>query len=93
MTKAEYTAFEERFAGFMWSEKLASLHSTGIGEEFSSRPCECCGSHLAGSRERMVGLNSGGDRVGHYWVCCDCMTYAEFGQLDDLTMLSIDDER
>jgi hypothetical protein len=96
MTKREYAEFEANFAAFMEREGLANL-STVSEEEgctepyFSWRPCHCCGSHLGGDRYDCNGYNPTTKEVQDgYSVCQDCVYYAEYGVLDDMTMLEIE---
>lgn len=58
---------------------------------FSSRPCDCCARPLAGNREYAAGYNSEVKAVYVYRVCTDCIYFAEYGQLDDTTMLGIEE--
>ncbi len=45
----------EIVAGLSRLSALGSVCLAGIaGDEFSTRPCDCCGSHLAGSREYFI---------------------------------------
>ena len=60
-------------------------------EAFSSRPCEICGTPLAGQRHLMVRIHPR-DPNQNYSGCDDCQNYIEYGQLDDQTMLDIDKE-
>jgi hypothetical protein len=57
---------------------------------FSWRPCECCGTRLGGNREHATGYNPTTKEIQEYDVCMDCIYYAEYGQLDDQTMLDIE---
>lgn len=60
---------------------------------FSWRPCDCCGAHLGGDRYRASGYNRKENRVQVYEeVCTDCIYYAEYGQLDDITMMELEEE-
>jgi hypothetical protein len=53
---------------------------------FSWRPCECCRRSLGGNREHATGYNPTTKEIQEYDVCEDCIYYAEYGQLDDMTM-------
>jgi hypothetical protein len=61
---------------------------------FSWYACDCCGGTLGGDREHCTGAadnGQGGVEVLTFEsVCSDCVYYAEYGQLDDSTMLRID---
>jgi hypothetical protein len=58
---------------------------------FSWRPCDCCHRPLGGNREFATGYNPTTKEVQEYEVCTDCAYYAEYGQLDDTTMMEIED--
>lgn len=58
---------------------------------FSSRACECCGRCLGGTRFHATGWSAPDEAAYCYEVCTDCIYYAEYGQLDDMTMLQIDE--
>ncbi len=53
---------------------------------FSWSPCDCCGSSLGGDREHATGWNPTEESVQEYTICVDCVYYAEYGRLDDMTM-------
>lgn len=57
---------------------------------FSWRPCDCCGSSLGGNREHATGYHRERDEIREYEVCQDCVCYAEYGCLDDQTMMDIE---
>lgn len=59
---------------------------------FSWRACDCCGRNLGGDRYHATGWN---DKLGEafcYEVCQDCIYYAEYGRLDDMTMRNLEIE-
>ena len=58
---------------------------------FSWRHCECCGSNLGGDRQHVSGYNPKTEEVSCYEVCIDCYYYAEYGQLDDMTMMDMEE--
>jgi len=58
---------------------------------FSWKPCDCCNSHLGGDRYHATGYNPSTDEIQEYEVCPDCLYYAEYGQLDDTTMMDMED--
>jgi len=92
MTREEYTSYEKRVAAFFEREGITNL-STDYeknGEAyFSWRPCDCCGTPLGGNRKHATGYNPTTKEIYEYEVCQDCIYYAEYGQLDDMTMLGI----
>lgn len=56
---------------------------------FSWRSCDCCGGMLGGNREHATGWNPTTKEIQEYEVCQNCIYYAEYGQLDDMTMMEI----
>lgn len=60
---------------------------------FSWRPCECCGRHEGGDREHATGWNPTENRVQEYTICEDCIYYAEYGRLDDTTMMQVENNQ
>ena len=58
---------------------------------FTYRACDCCGTRLAGDRQMASGYNPIMDEVFEYEVCQDCLYYAEYGTLDDMTMMDMED--
>lgn len=55
---------------------------SGDEGEFSWRPCEICGSPLAGNRYPAHGLDANNDLV-HLTCCCDCLFYFANGDLPE----------
>jgi len=99
MNLKEYTEYEKDVADFFKREGITNLSSTydeetgeGYMEPFFSwSPCECCGSTLGGDREECAGYNPTTKEVhGPFNVCQDCVYYAEYGHLDDMTMMEIE---
>ncbi len=91
MTSNEYKAYQAAVAAFMEREKLENLTSTAIGEPFcSSRACDCCGDHFQGNRENANGYSRIDDEVKEYEICENCVYYAEYGRLDDMTMMEVE---
>jgi hypothetical protein len=87
-----------------WCEEKATLHVEDIKDnceeceackhtsEFSSSNCDLCNSPLGGPRHSVALVDVGTDTEPIYYsVCVDCMYYIEYGQLDDSTMLEIED--
>ena len=92
MNRKEYDSFTAAFTSFMEREELTNLSPTDQQWEtfFTWRPCECCGRPQGGDRVECSGWSSTKkDIMGPYDVCADCVHYAEYGQLDDLTMLDL----
>jgi hypothetical protein len=92
MTKAEYSKYESAVAGFMKREGIENLSSDSDSEySFSWRGCECCGSELGGDRIPATGYNRTTKEVQRYTrICPDCIYYAEYGRLDDMTMIEVE---
>lgn len=95
-TKVAYAEYEAAVAAFFEREGLANL-STVSEEEgccepfFSWSRCDCCGTSLGGDRYKCNGFNPTTREVQEYsTVCGDCMYYAEYGRLDDTTMMEIE---
>ena len=92
-TKKDYQEFERRFKHFMKIEGLSNLSSQEEQPEtyFSKRPCDCCDRPLGGDRIDCNGYSPTDKRIySDYSVCVDCYYYAEYGTLDDMTMLEIE---
>ena len=91
MTKDEYANYEQNVAAFFTNEGINGLTTDDEESYFSWAPCECCGSTLGGDRYRASGFNPKDREVYKYEICTDCMYYAEYGQLDDMTMLGLEE--
>ena len=101
MTKTEYAEYKATVAEFLRLEGIDSLSQQPIDpdaeeieydpdEYFTHRPCDCCGG-LAGMRRDCRGFNPTTGKVqSDYSVCPDCEYYAEYGCLDDTTMMEIE---
>lgn len=77
----------------MKSEGITNLSSTSEEPFFSWHACECCGSSLGGNRENCNGYNPTTKEIKEYeYICDDCIYYAEYGRLDDMTMQEIEKE-
>jgi hypothetical protein len=89
---AEYQARVAEFFSHGLNNLSAKSDENGTCEPFFSwRHCQCCGTHLAGDRYECDGYNGVTDEVEEYdCICGDCVYYAEYGQLDDMTMLEIE---
>ena len=91
MTKTEYKEYEESVAYFFEKEGVNSLTCDDSEAHFSHRSCECCGSHLGGDRYQASGYHPEAKEVFKYEVCPDCLYYVEYGQLDDMTLMDMED--
>lgn len=95
MTKQEYAEYEATVEEF-FSHGLANLSvvsdDNGNCEPFFSwSHCDCCGTHLGGDRYNCNGYNTETKEIEEYnCVCQDCVYYAEYGVLDDMTMDQIE---
>lgn len=89
MTKEQYEAFTQAVEHFFETEQINCLSASGDESYFSHRPCECCSRPLAGDRYEASGYNPHTNEVQIYEVCSDCLYFAEYGQLDDSTMLDM----
>ncbi len=57
---------------------------------FSWSPCDCCATSLGGDREIATGYNPTTGEIQEYQICTNCAYYAEYGRLDDTTMLEVE---
>lgn len=57
---------------------------------FSWRSCEACSRDLGGNRHPAHAFDAE-DEVIHLEICGDCVYYLEYGQLDDMTMLEVEE--
>lgn len=104
MTKEEYRQFQEDFASgtdgmkFFSTGGCPGCEVCGIPEDaedyhvepsFSWSSCDTCGSHLGGDRHP-AHYRDDNDDIVHVEVCVDCLFYSEYGQLDDMTMMDIE---
>ncbi len=90
MTKQQYAEYKERVAEF-FSHGLVNLSSTCDEPFFSWSSCECCLNPLGGDRYTANGYNQETDEIEEYdCICSDCIYYAEYGQLDDQTMMDME---
>jgi hypothetical protein len=95
MTKEGYKKYEENVAVFSKEENLENLSiiNSELDPYFSWRGCECCKSSLGGDRYDCHGYNREEETIqGPYSICIDCIYYNEYGQLDDQTMLDMDND-
>ena len=94
--KQDYMEYQKAVNDFFKREGIMNLSPVCNEDEtnepfFSWTPCECCGRPLGGDRETCSGYNPKTKEVYEYDVCLDCVYYAEYGELDDMTMMSIED--
>lgn len=69
-------------------------HDRDLAEEpsFSWSECDACGSTLGGNRHPAHGRDSNGD-ILHLSICEDCLYYLNYGQLDDMTMMEMEESK
>ena len=94
MTLLEYRDYETSVKSFFNREHINHLSPIKQDWEpyFTWRNCNCCSRSLGGDRVECNSFNNKTKKiVGTYEVCMDCYYYAEYGQLDDMTMLEIGD--
>jgi hypothetical protein len=91
MNREEYKEFQDNFSDFFKSEGITNLTDDSEEPYFSWRSCECCGTPLGGDRYHATGYNPTTNGIQEYEVCQDCVYYAEYGQLDDMTMMDMED--
>ena len=92
-TKSDYQEYQKIVEEFFESERINSL-SLADGESephFSWTACECCKRPLGGDRFDCKGYSNKDNEIYDYAVCVDCFYYAEYGTLDDMTMLKIEE--
>ena len=91
MNRKEYRQYKKAVADFFHKEGIDCLSSDDGEPCFDHSPCECCGRSLSGNRETCSGYNPKTQEIYTYKVCSDCVYFATYGELDDLTMLAIAD--
>lgn len=89
MTKAEYSAYTAAVKEFCDDQEIAHLASVSDETTFSWQPCDCCRRPLGGDRHSVVGWHPGDKERLPFSICTDCLYFAEYGRLDDETMLAI----
>ena len=92
MFKTEYVEYEATVDAFFKREGLSNLSTAGDVEPFFSwRACDCCNRPEGGDRYECNGYNPTTKKVQDgYTVCPDCVYYAEYGRLDDTTMMEVE---
>lgn len=91
MTKEEYEEYTKIVNTFFKTEGVTNLSIIPDKDPyFSWTPCDCCQSPLGGDRYDANGYNLETKEILEFTVCTDCIYFAEYGQLDDMTMLDIE---
>ena len=90
-SQEDYETYQKRVAEFMRQNELNNLTRVNNDSEpfFSGQACECCLRDLGGNRIAASGYSRTGV-IYEFDICTDCEYYAEYGQLDDMTMLDYD---
>ena len=93
-TKEDYKLYEDHVQDFLKSEGINSLSAicdedNDYEEYFSWKRCDCCNRNLGGNRIDCNAWCEASKEINEYSVCIDCFYYAEYGQLDDTTMMNI----
>lgn len=93
MNTTQYAAYQKAVANFLTINQVKPGCHSPVEEQsepfFSWRACECCGSRLGGNRETY----SFAPEIGETFtadICTDCVYYLAYGQLDDMTMMDMD---
>jgi hypothetical protein len=94
MSKTEYADYEVRVNRFLAENKVKPGCFNNVDAEnpepyFTWRPCGCCGSRLGGNRER-YNFATTDSMEFEAEVCTDCVYYLAYGQLDDMTMMEME---
>jgi len=96
-TLEDYQTYQAAVESFFEGEGITNLSSCsdedcddcGGEPHFSWSWCDCCNRDLGGDRHHATGWNPTLREVQEYRVCSDCVYYAEYGELDDCTMLEV----
>lgn len=91
-TTEDYNKFRRNFALFVSAFRLSHI-STGSENTFSWDSCDCCQDDGGGARYELHAHQDGNSEIVTFSVCPDCLYYANYGRLDDVTMLRIEDNR
>lgn len=81
MTDEEYDAFTAKVDEFLRRRDVVAYYPDEEREEFSWRPCDCCGSKLGGARTACTGLTKQKVML-EASMCDDCVEYNVNGYLD-----------
>ena len=97
MTKKEYENYTTRVELFFNNEGINNLSQITDDDgdcepSFSSINCDCCNRSLGGDRYECNAYNPDTKEIQEYSVCTDCVYYAEYGQLDDMTMMDMEED-
>lgn len=99
MTKQEYAEYEDTLQ--TWWQDYSKGYGQGRLEDciacpedddphFSWSECDICLRPLGGDRYPAHTIDKNGDVI-HWSICPDCLYYLEYGRLDDITMLDMEE--
>ncbi len=100
MNQQQYADYQAAVATFLEQNKVKPGCHGPLNQEpepgfepfFSWQPCECCQSPLGGNRESYRFATHQND-LFEANICTECVYYLAYGQLDDMTMLQIEDSK
>lgn len=91
MNKQEYEKYENSVQRFFDRNGITNLSRIPDSEpSFSYSRCDCCNRPLGGDRINASGYNPTTKEILEFTICEDCEYYAEYGQLDDMTMMDME---
>jgi len=95
MTKQKYQDYCKKVERFFKDNDLNNLTrkhdeetEESAEEYFSWQSCDCCGTTLGGNRIEADGYSEK-NGIMEFEICTDCEYFAEYGRLDDMTMMDI----
>jgi hypothetical protein len=93
-TKADYDEYVSDCEAFFKANGIEGGFSVEEDSEpyFSWTRCDCCDRNLGGDRYDVTSYSQRDKEVYEFSVCTDCYYYAEYGRLDDQTMLDIGED-
>jgi hypothetical protein len=106
MTYAEYVHYCESFNAFMEKEGMCNLSTSPYkcpechkdSGQFSPepdhtcRPCNCC-DRSTGELWNANGWSGRDQEIKEFRICRDCEYFAEYGRLDDMTMMEVEKDK
>lgn len=91
MTKQEYQNYVSRVENFFQRNSLNNLTSTSASPYFTWSACPVCGNRDGHNAEDANGFSTTEDIMEFEDVCQNCLYFASYGQLDDMTMMDLED--